>query len=683
MKVTVIGAGSSYTPELIEGFIDRYNNVPISELHLVDCPEGETKLNIIFDLTKRMLTKADLPIKIYKHLDYKEAIKGSDFVMCQIRVGFLEARALDERIPGKYGMLGQETNGAGGLFKAIRTIPVIFDIVDEVKKSAPNAWIINFSNPSGMIAEAVHRFKKFDKFIGLCNVPIGMEKHFQTLIDEPKAKYDFMGLNHFVFMTKTSVDNYNITDKVIDAVIKTTDNSVVKNISEEKWQPEFLKQLGSVPCSYLQYYYKKEYTLNKFLKEWETGTTRAEEVMKLEKELFKKYQDVNLDVKPVELEQRGGAFYSTAACSLVESIVTNDGATHVINYKNNGAIAELPNDVVCEYSAKIIDGKVLHDLRSHNLPFLIVGDVLKMKYYEVAVVNGIKNNSYNEILGALMINPLTTDDHKAEQIFSELFDAHKKYINFERPTEDRPNINQNFDHLEYIEGLNIPVLMYHRFTTDESKTDQFTCTVDQFERELQTIAELGYSYVTLDNLFDYLNDKKPIPENSVMLTFDDGNKEMETLILPLLQKYNALAVMFIVGGKLGITDTNKNRKYVNEYQLENLRKSNLVELSHHTFNFHDKELDNVIIKKTDDQVLNDEYSNRPYLNKPEHFCFPYGLYNENVLNLLKSAGIKMAFTVKTGYANQKNDLMQIERIEVSPATTNEQFKTILKGEYNG
>ena len=173
LKVVTIGGGSSYTPELIEGFIKRHNELPVKELWLVDIEEGKEKLEIVGSLAKRMVKKANIDMEIHLTLDRREALKDADFVTTQLRVGLLDARIKDESIPLSHGLIGQETNGAGGLFKALRTVPVVFDIIKDIEELCPNAWLINFTNPTGIISEAVFKYTNFKKYIGLCNVQIG------------------------------------------------------------------------------------------------------------------------------------------------------------------------------------------------------------------------------------------------------------------------------------------------------------------------------------------------------------------------------------------------------------------------------------------------------------------------------------------------------------------------------
>ncbi|MER2256742.1 MAG: 6-phospho-beta-glucosidase, partial [Priestia megaterium] len=218
IKIVTIGGGSSYTPELIEGFIKRYDELPVRELWLVDVEEGKEKLEIVGDLAKRMVKKSGLPIDVHLTLDRREALKDADFVTTQFRVGLLDARAKDERIPLKYGVLGQETNGPGGLFKGLRTIPVILDICRDIEELCPEAWLINFTNPAGMVTEAVLRYSNIKKIVGLCNVPIGMEMGIAKLldVDHSRIRIDFAGLNHMVYGLDVYVDGVSVKDQVID-----------------------------------------------------------------------------------------------------------------------------------------------------------------------------------------------------------------------------------------------------------------------------------------------------------------------------------------------------------------------------------------------------------------------------------------------------------------------------------
>ncbi|TNH83675.1 hypothetical protein [Aeromonas sobria] len=253
IKVVTIGGGSSYTPELVEGFIKRHAELPISELWLVDISDGEKKQNIIFDLCQRMIVKSGLPITLHKTLNRREALVGADFVTTQLRVGLLKAREKDERIPLSHGLLGQETNGAGGLFKGLRTIPIIFDIIKDVEDICPDAWIINFTNPAGMVTEAVARHTNFKKFIGVCNVPIGMKMFVQKslqLTDKDELSLDLFGLNHFVFIKDAFVNGESRFNELFEYVLEGAQNESgsVKNIFDIPFEADFLRGLRLLPC---------------------------------------------------------------------------------------------------------------------------------------------------------------------------------------------------------------------------------------------------------------------------------------------------------------------------------------------------------------------------------------------------------------------------------------------------
>src|SRR5690625_3549971 len=317
IKIVTIGGGSSYTPELIEGFINRYHELPVRELWLVDIPEGKEKLEIVGSLAKRMVKKAGIPMEIHLSLDRKEALPDADFVTTQIRVGQLEARAKDETIPLKYGVIGQETNGPGGLFKGLRTIPVILDICKDIELLCPEAWLINFSNPAGMVTEAVLRYSGIDKTIGLCNVPIGMRMGVAAILDvEPsRVQSDFAGLNHMVYGLDVYLDGQQITKTVLEELASGA-GITMENIVDLGWEKDFIHALNVLPCPYHRYYYQTRKMLEQEQKDLKEKGVRAHVVQKLEKELFTLYSNTNLSSKPPQLDQRGGRNYSDAACSL-------------------------------------------------------------------------------------------------------------------------------------------------------------------------------------------------------------------------------------------------------------------------------------------------------------------------------------------------------------------------------
>ncbi|MED5099130.1 6-phospho-beta-glucosidase [Niallia circulans] len=428
IKIVTIGGGSSYTPELVEGFIKRYDSLPVRELWLVDIPEGEEKLNIVGNLAKRMVKKAGLPIEIHLTLDRREALKDADFVTTQFRVGLLAARAKDERIPLKYNVIGQETNGPGGLFKGLRTIPIILDIVKDMEELCPNAWLINFTNPAGMVTEAVLRHSNWKKIVGLCNVPISIQMGIAKLleVESSRVHVDFAGLNHMVFGLNVYLDGKNITPDFLEKMSKHKSDTM-RNIAAIDWEPDFIKVLGVIPCGYHRYYYKQAEMLQNELEEAAEQGTRAEVVQQLEKELFELYKDENLDKKPPQLEKRGGAYYSDAACSLIDSMYNDRRDIQPVNTINNGAIASIPNESAVEISSIITkDGP--KPIAIGDLPVAVRGLVQQIKSFERVAAEAAVTGSYHTALLAMTINPLLPSDKVAKQILDEMLEAHKEHL---------------------------------------------------------------------------------------------------------------------------------------------------------------------------------------------------------------------------------------------------------------
>ena len=429
IKIVTIGGGSSYTPELVEGFIKRYNELPVRELWLVDVEEGKYKLEIVGELAKRMVEKAGVPMEIHLTLDRREALKDADFVTTQLRVGLLDARIKDERIPLSHGLIGQETNGAGGMFKALRTIPVILDIDKDMAELCPNAFLINFTNPAGMVTEALIRYGKNKKVIGLCNVPINMEKAAANMlgVDHSRIRMDFVGLNHMVYGKKIFLDGSDVTNQVVDAIADGKMGAIVKNIKDFEWDADFIKSLGMMPCPYHKYYYETQEMLESELKEFAKGETRAEVVKRLEDDLFKLYDDPNLDIKPPQLEKRGGALYSDAACRLINSIYNDKGDIQPVDCRNNGAIEGLDDDSAVEVSC-VITKEGPRPLAMGKLPLQITGLVQEIKTFEKLVIEAAVTGDYHTALMAMSMNPLVPSDKMAKILLDELLVAHKDYL---------------------------------------------------------------------------------------------------------------------------------------------------------------------------------------------------------------------------------------------------------------
>lgn len=430
VKIVTIGGGSSYTPELMEGFIRRYDELPIREIWLVDIEAGKEKLEIVGEMAQRMWDASPYDVKVRLTIDRREALKDADFVTTQFRVGQLNARVKDERIPLSYGMIGQETNGAGGIFKALRTIPVILSIVEDMKELCPDAWLVNFANPSGMVTDAIIRYGKWEKVIGLCNVPV------MAMMEEPKLigkttdelVYSFAGINHFHWHRVQDLEGNDVTSQIIDKLYE-EENGTPANIFDVAYFKEQLKQMNLIPCGYHRYYYRYDEMLNHMLEEYNDPNigTRAQQVKQTEAELFELYKDPNLHDKPEQLTKRGGAYYSDAACETIASIYANKNTQIVVSTKNNGAVPDLAPDDVVEVSA-YIGAAGARPIAFGSFEPAEKGWLQLMKSMELCVDKAAVTGDYGVLLQAFIINPLIPSGETAKRVLDELLLAHKEYL---------------------------------------------------------------------------------------------------------------------------------------------------------------------------------------------------------------------------------------------------------------
>lgn len=418
LKIAIIGSGSTYTPEIIEGFINKRDSLPVRELYLMDI--DDRKLNIVGSLCQRMVAFAKLDCKVILTKDLDEALKGADFVMAQIRVGKLPARVLDEKIPLKYNLIGQETNGIGGFFKGLRTIPVILGITKKMEELCPNAWLINFSNPSGMIAEAVLNNTKI-KMLGLCNVPINMIDSVKRRLGLAEAEVEYVGLNHLTWITSIVA---NGKDYLQTAIQEGINSDAMKNIPASGFTPELIKTVGAIPSSYLEYYYYKDHKLENAKN---VEKCRGEVCMEIEEQLLEIYANSEVHTKPELLSKRGGSRYSEVAINLVDSIYNDRGDIQVVNCLNQGAIDFMGYNDVVEIGARI-DKDGAHPVKAKFKNDHIKEYMLMMKAYEKHAVQAAINGDIDEAVRALLINPLVGDYKSFYPCFMEMLEAHKTYL---------------------------------------------------------------------------------------------------------------------------------------------------------------------------------------------------------------------------------------------------------------
>lgn len=421
LKIAVIGSGSTYTPEMIQGFIQRKEVLHVKSFYMMDI--DRKKNEIVAGLTQRMLAANGMSPEFVLTEALKEAIEGADYVLAQIRVGMLEARIRDETIPLKYGLLGQETTGAGGFMNALRTIPVILHIARLIETLAPNAWFINFSNPSGIMAEAVLN-RTNAKMIGLCNVPTVVLKDaaLRTPPGTKKFDYDYVGLNHLAWLTAIYADGSEILQQQL---LEGTDIPGMKNTPAIPYPPEMLRQIGGIPANYPSYFYFRNEHVRRCM---EAPECRGEVCRRIEAKLLEMYRDPNLTEKPALLEQRGGAYYSEAAVSLIESIENDKNDVHVVNVLNNGAFSFMSDDdaveVKCVVNRKGATPVPLHNFENRH----IIGLMQAVKAYEKLTVKAAVSGNYDLALQALLVHPLIGDYPKAKAVLDEMLAANRAYL---------------------------------------------------------------------------------------------------------------------------------------------------------------------------------------------------------------------------------------------------------------
>ncbi|MGW4034713.1 6-phospho-beta-glucosidase [Streptomyces sp. NPDC004778] len=418
MKLAVVGGGSTYTPELIDGFARLRDTLPIEELVLVD-PAAD-RLELVSGLARRIFAKQDHAGRITTTTDIDAGVADADAVLLQLRVGGQAARNQDETWPLECGCVGQETTGAGGLAKALRTVPVVLDIAERVRRTNPDAWIIDFTNPVGIVTRAL--LQAGHKAVGLCNVAIGFQRKFARLLEvEPgQVHLDHVGLNHLSWELGVRLggpDGENVLPKLLaehgDA------------IADDLHMPrKLVDRLGVVPSYYLRYFYAHD----EVVRELGTKPSRAAEVAAMEKELLAMYGDPALDEKPELLAKRGGAFYSEAAVDLAASLLGDGGSpVQVVNTYNNGTLPFLPDDAVIEVQARVgRDGAT--PLAVPALDPLYAGLIANVTAYEDLALEAALRGGRDRVFKALLAHPLIGQFDYAEGLTDRLIAHNREHL---------------------------------------------------------------------------------------------------------------------------------------------------------------------------------------------------------------------------------------------------------------
>ncbi|MEW2045916.1 6-phospho-beta-glucosidase [Streptomyces sp. NPDC051445] len=418
MKLTVVGGGSTYTPELVDGFARLRDTLPVEELVLVD-PAAD-RLELVGGLARRIFARQGHPGRIVTTSDLDAAVEGADAVLLQLRVGGQAAREQDETWPLDCGCVGQETTGAGGLAKALRTVPVVLDIAERVRRSNPHAWIIDFTNPVGIVTRAL--LQAGHKAVGLCNVAIGLQRKFAALLDVTPADVhlDHVGLNHLTWETGVRLHGPE-GDDVLPGLLTAHADTIAADLRLPR---ALLERLGTVPSYYLRYYYAHD----EVVRELRTKPSRAAEVAAMERELLSLYADPALDEKPELLAKRGGAFYSEAAVDLAAALLTGSGSPYqVVNTLNNGTLPFLPDDAVIEVQAAV-GPKGPSPLPVASLDPLYAGLMANVTAYEDLALRAALHGGRDNVFKALLSHPLVAQYEYAEQLTDRLIAHNREHL---------------------------------------------------------------------------------------------------------------------------------------------------------------------------------------------------------------------------------------------------------------
>ncbi len=416
MKICVIGAGSTYTPEVMEGLIRLERDINLTEISLLDIKESEKKFSILSVFAGRMLLQAGSKIKLSSTFDPVAAISGADFVLNQFRPGLMAGRINDEKIPLDFNLIGQETTGMGGMACGIRAFPFIEEYVELVKQHTDNAWIINFTNPSGMLTEFLINYLNYENCIGLCNGPVEFVAQVSTAFEceRDDVFLRYYGLNHLSWVDQFLVQGVDKTQEVFELV-----KLKMENIPDIDYDPGFLPNLRLLPNPYLKYFYNTREMLETEIEERQTAGTRGEVILKIEEELLNLYSEKDRKSPPEELSKRGGYMYSTVATELIRSLVTGDERKHIVNTRNRGTITDFPNDFVMEIPV-VVGKKGPKTIELGTANKAITGLVFTIKNYERLTIEGYLSGDENLIRHAMLIHPLGPDEAQLEDVWSKL-----------------------------------------------------------------------------------------------------------------------------------------------------------------------------------------------------------------------------------------------------------------------
>ncbi|MEA4869686.1 MAG: 6-phospho-beta-glucosidase [Christensenella sp.] len=421
IKLAIVGAGSTYCPELMQGFIRRKDILQLDELRLTDI--DESRLHIVGDFCERLLLENGIEPRIIQTCDLPRALDGADSIVAQIRAGRLEARIRDEKIPLEFGLVGQETTGIGGFLNALRTIPQMALIASAAERYAPDAWFINFSNPSGIVTEYLLNHTPV-KAVGLCNLPIGAQERIARLLGVPmdQVRLETVSLNHCGAITGVYVGGENVLPRLLSPA------SLDQAATLEPWVSYYrpiIEMLGAIPNDYLQYFFYRE---RKYLELKQAPQTRGEACVEIESRLLSYYADERTRAIPPMLAERGGHLYSEAAVALIASLSGATPGHHVVDVQNKGTLDFLPENSVIETSCFVDRGSFTRNPVMAAPNAALVSLLSSVKAYETLAVRAALSGNRTTALQALCCNPIAADLDKTAPCLMEMLEQNRALL---------------------------------------------------------------------------------------------------------------------------------------------------------------------------------------------------------------------------------------------------------------
>jgi 6-phospho-beta-glucosidase len=421
MKITVLGGGSTYTPELLSGFLQRVDRLPIGELWLVD-PSVE-RLQVVGGFAQRIAAVQGSPFEVVLAPDRQEGLRDASYVIVQLRVGGMQARREDEYLGRRHSLIGQETTGVGGMANALRTIPVVLEIAEEMQRLAPEALLVNFANPAGLVVEALSRYAPRVASVGLCNVPIttkmGLLELWGVPCDPRTVHLDTLGLNHLSWHRGLTVEGQDVWPEILAQA-----RARLRAEPEPEWEPTLVEALGAIPNYYLHYYY---HTGQRLAAQEQWPPSRAEQVMGIEAELLAQYAEEARSEPPPGLMERGGAYYSTAAAQLIEAHYHDLGEIHVVNVPHGGAVPGWPEDWVLEMPCRVSRAGI-EPLPAEPLPPACAGLVAQVKAYELHTVEAAVHGDRRAAYLALLAHPLGPSSDRIPAVLDDLLETNRPFL---------------------------------------------------------------------------------------------------------------------------------------------------------------------------------------------------------------------------------------------------------------